>query len=73
MINVDGSGQVNLTDTPASDALPDWSPDGTKIAFASARSAGIRSDIFKMNADGTRPDQRHQRSRRIVTTPGMVP
>lgn len=28
----DGSGQVNLTNNPARDFDPAWSPDGTKIA-----------------------------------------
>ncbi|HEY3209115.1 MAG TPA: hypothetical protein VGL18_04890 [Actinomycetota bacterium] len=43
-----------LTTRPGVDTYPTWSPDGSKIAFASPR--GGNYDIFVMNADGT--DQR---------------
>src|SRR3990172_6771801 len=33
----DGSGLANLTDDPAEDAIPAWSPDGARIAFYSDR------------------------------------
>ena len=32
-----GGNQKNLTNHPADDRQPDWSPDGTKIAFVSRR------------------------------------
>ncbi|MGH2738713.1 MAG: TolB family protein, partial [Actinomycetota bacterium] len=33
-MNADGSGQTNLTNNnPADDQKPDWSPDGTRVAF----------------------------------------
>jgi beta propeller repeat protein len=35
LVNLDGSGLLQLTDSPARDALPTWSPDGSKIAFVS--------------------------------------
>jgi len=47
----DGSSQTNLTNNPAWDALPAWSPDGGKIAFTSARDANL--EIYVMNADGS--------------------
>src|SRR4051812_18737907 len=31
--NPDGSGAINLTKGAGSDAIPAWSPDGSKIAF----------------------------------------
>jgi Tol biopolymer transport system component len=37
VINPDGSGLRNLTQHPASDTLPKWSPDGTRVAFLSDR------------------------------------
>src|SRR5215216_7264195 len=50
----DGSNQTRLTDNPAWDSLPSWSPDGTLIAFYSERDVG--GDIYIMNAaDGSNP------------------
>lgn len=50
-INPDGTGETVLTDHPARDGDPSFSPDGTKIAFESFRSGG--SEVWVMNADGT--------------------
>ena len=41
---------VRLTDDPAEDTLPDWSPDGTRIAFVSERDGN--KEIYVMDADG---------------------
>src|SRR6266496_4349583 len=37
IMNANGSGQTRLTSNPAVDAQAAWSPDGSKIAFASER------------------------------------
>ncbi len=47
IIRPDGSDRVQLTDHPARDTEPAWSPDGTKIAFASDRDGD--TDIYVMD------------------------
>ena len=64
-VNPDGTGATNLTNSPADhDTDPSWSPDGTKIAFASDHDADrpcsgnplgppCNYEIYVMNADGS--------------------
>jgi TolB protein len=55
VMNADGSEQTRLTDNPATDFQPSWSPDGTKIAFSSDRSGASNGwfEVYVMNADGS--------------------
>src|SRR2546428_12447631 len=46
-----GTDVLNLTNNPAHDDWPSWSPDGSKIAFHSDRDGNW--EIYVMNADGT--------------------
>jgi Tol biopolymer transport system component len=62
-INPDGTGQTRLTNGPTYATRATWSPDGTKIAFASG-PVGPNSDIYTMNADGTTQTQ-------LTTNPGF--
>ena len=48
----DGSNQTRLTYNEVRDSGPSWSPNGTKIAFASAKDGNL--EIYVMNAaDGS--------------------
>jgi len=51
VMNADGSNVSRLTNNPAVDVFPAWSPDGNRIAFASDR--GGFPDIYLVNPDGT--------------------
>jgi TolB protein len=49
LMKADGSSQTRLTNNPATDFQPAWSPDGKKIAFTSP------AEVYVMNADGSSP------------------
>ena len=62
-MNPDGSGIVKLTHSDDVSDTPDWSPDGSQIAFGSDRDDGAwRREIHVMDADGTNV-------RRLTTLP----
>ena len=45
VMDVDGGNRENLSNHPVHDMEPDWSPDGTKIAFVSNRKARRISNL----------------------------
>jgi hypothetical protein len=47
----DGSDQQNLSQHPASDYTPGWSPDGQWILFVSGRDTNL--EIYRMRPDGS--------------------
>jgi TolB protein len=52
-IKLDGTGRTRLSPAgPGNDSQPDWSPDGTRIAFA-RRIDDQDTQIFVMRPDGT--------------------
>ncbi len=62
-MNPDGSGIVKLTHSKDVSDTPDWSPDGSQIAFGSDRhNDAWKREIHVMDADGTNV-------RRLTTLP----
>jgi TolB protein len=59
-INVDGSAETRLTDSPDLDGFPAWSPDGERIAFIFNRDGNW--EIYTMDVDGSN-------QRRLTRTP----
>ena len=50
-VDINGGTAQRLTNSPAQDGLPTWSPDGKSIAFVSDR--GGTWAIWVMSADGS--------------------
>ena len=69
VMDADGKRQTRLTDDPADDTNPVWSPDGSKIAFFSARR-GNGYELYLMDADGN--NQRPLRAESPVVPFGFV-
>lgn len=51
VVDVDGSNFTNLTNSVAHESLPQWSPDGSKIAYTAFE--GQNNELYTMNADGS--------------------
>lgn len=48
LMNADGSGEKNLTEHPALDVSPTWSPDGKHLAFTSSRSGNWEIHVMEL-------------------------
>ena len=64
LMNSDGSNPHNVTNNPATDSHPSWSPDGSKIVFQSERAGNF--EIYVMNSDGSE-------QKRLTEGPGRRP
>ena len=55
VMNANGSSLTRLTNNAAEDFDPAWSPDGSKLAFASTRNGNPNRspEIYVMNTDGS--------------------
>jgi Tol biopolymer transport system component len=69
-VNADGSGLVRLTDDPAADFDPSWSPDGRRIAHRHEDEQS--GQIYVMNADGSQ-QQNLTRRRGLDYSPAWSP
>jgi Tol biopolymer transport system component len=53
VVEPDGTGERPFIASPGIESGPDWSPDGTRIAYQSSAAEGAPTDIVVANADGT--------------------
>ncbi len=51
--SLDGSRTVNVSNSPAFDGWPTWSPDSRWVVFASNRDKAITGQIYAVRPDGT--------------------
>ncbi len=51
VVNPDGTGEINVSNSTGTDTGAAWSPDGTKLAFISTRDGN--EELYLVNADGT--------------------
>ena len=53
LMNIDGGGQVNITNSPGDDSHPSWSPDATRLAFTTRRTADGLAHVALVQPDGS--------------------
>lgn len=70
-VGADGLNPVNLTNNPAEDTEPAWSPDGQKIAFVSDRTGN--EDIWLMDSNGGNPQNLTQDPLDYDSSPAWSP
>ena len=68
---IGGGRATRLTSGPAWDVQPRFSPDGREIAYTSDRDGG--NNLWRMQADGTRPVQVTKERFRLLNNPAWTP
>lgn len=68
---ITGGRATRLTSGPAWDVQPRFSPDGREIAYTSDRDGG--NNLWRMQADGTRPVQVTKERFRLLNNPVWTP
>jgi Tol biopolymer transport system component len=53
MLDIAGGGETRITDHPAVDTTPAWSPDGSRIVFVSNRVGEIAHQLWIVRPDGS--------------------
>ncbi len=71
VVNLDGTGLIQLTRNASRELHPDFSPNGRKIAFVSEQA--FASGIYTMNADGTKQKKRSQGPATVFASPSWSP
>ena len=66
-----GGRATRVTSGPAWDVQPRFSPDGREIAYTSDRDGG--NNLWRMQADGTRPVQVTKERFRLLNNPAWTP
>jgi serine/threonine protein kinase/Tol biopolymer transport system component len=65
LVRADGTGLRRITNDPAKDRVPRWSPDGSRILFYTNRNGVYQA--WTIHPDGSSPEQLTQ-----VPSPGLV-
>jgi Tol biopolymer transport system component len=68
LMDLQGLGVARLTDTPAEEWLPAWSPDGTRLAFVSDRDGGW--EIYGLNVQDALRDADRGSAENLTSHPG---
>ena len=58
VMNADGSNRINVTNHPAIEANPSWSPDGTRLGFERwerGEQDYFGVELYTVKADGRKP------------------